>query len=154
MTSWIGMLKLPVVIFGIARIPFWIKASKVARWEITEKGKLLGKLLHIFGNLKRNWWVVPTPFCYNNFFKKTLGLKTKMKLNFLRIFYNPSPKCPIFKSFLYALALYPAIYQNLILVWNQFLMHIFCIFFHKYFSYIMLHHWPVSISNLFYFSRS
>ena len=46
MTSWNGLHKLEIMIFGITRKPLWIKASKMNSWGITKERKLL----NIFGN--------------------------------------------------------------------------------------------------------
>ena len=52
------------------------------------------ELMKIAGNQKRDQEVVPGPFIYYNAHKKRKVLKTKMKLDFLKIFDN-------FKIFLF-----------------------------------------------------
>ena len=44
------------------------------------------ELMKIVGNLKRDQEVVPGLFIYYNAQKKRIGLKTKMKLDFLKVF--------------------------------------------------------------------
>ena len=75
---WNNFYKLPVFWSNSIK-SFRMKASKMVKWWVTKNRKLL----RIFGDLKKDWWLVPGSFCfYNNFHKKIMGLKTKMKLDF------------------------------------------------------------------------
>ena len=89
MQSWNGLHELSTVIFWITFLkPLWIKVSN---WAVD--GSLKNVFLKIFGNLKRDWQVILDPFVpQNNFHKKRMALKTKIKLDFLRIFNDPLSK--------------------------------------------------------------
>ena len=88
----------------------------------------------MFVNLKKAWKLVPGPSVfYNNFLKKWLGLKKKQNYildHFRNISFEISK---IQKRFSNALAIFLAIYQKEIVVWNKFLVSILYLIFGKTF---------------------
>ena len=109
----------------------------------------LGKHLNVFDKLKSDCNQCLAPFSHNTSHEKKLSSKMKTKVDFIICYKN----IVFQKIFLNTMTIL-AIYQNLIVVWNQLLLH-YClhVFPSKSFKiFLTLSSEQVS-TNLLYFSR-
>ena len=95
MISWIDLHKLTYLILEITQKPFYITSSNLVRYYITNKGVSLN---FSWTNLKRDWSLVPIPFCFHSLVHwKGLDWKEKIKSTLLRLFDNLFSKYLVFK---------------------------------------------------------
>ena len=86
----------------------------------------------MFCNLKKDWSLVPGSISILQFCPlKEIRFKRKNKVTFLRLFDNPLSKYLTVKRISCLQWLFWVIFQNYKEVWDQLLVHIFCMIFPK-----------------------